>query len=1082
MARIDLEFRRMFRKLLRWKFGPIQIIKHFVIVLSLALLFQVRNVGFSTARAVPDALPVWTGEEYVKLLRTWSNEDRTWYVVSQLALDFVFPIAYGILFLSVFRILLKLAKRKSEHPGDSETSSSPRVHRAKRHFRKTVFTMILVTVITDFVENAMAIAVIQILELSWAQVLAWIGIVASIMKWTSVTVLLIMMLALLLVPLYRFVRSLRNNGRRTLRRVFQLARSFLAHLVELRFPLLFLALLLVWGIAAIRLPGIHSIAANVLLTNSTYTFYPLALLNGIAIIFLVGVLRALHHRFRTSRDASTDQNQIRTSERVSTDHEASLRYHTGGWRFLDYMIVIAVGSLTPMSSAIFSYHEGMFGREHSIAFFMVQKAFLTIAGLFSAIVVMFSCGFLMNLIWATPREDLNFFPGESLPIRKRTLKTEHLPHDLRYFHHEMTFFSMLLLVGFIALPFFENSISQWLSIPFAVVHLLLLTGLIASFAAFWLDGTRIPITFLFIVLVLVARFFGANHYLLPTMKPSAGKTNAVAVDTDVLESSQLDDGLASGLELLKSTWDFREREDQQIEIQHIERTRQLAKAAIGARMQASSNKTGTAIVVTCPGGGIHAAAWSSLVLEKLDQAFCDFSDSVCVISGVSGGSVGSMFFSAARYDDPLRPISQKLDNGTWKLAAESSLDSVARGVVFHDLPSLIFPFLRGQDRGLRLESALQSRLKLSNRQPTLNNWGQLALEGKMPVVVFNATDAVSGRRILFGSLPSPSRETLIRRIGKPIEHRELIPSTSDMHVATAARASASFPFVSPFTQPDQPTLLGKTVAIGDGGYIDNEGVVTAIDWIDLIRSVALDKTMVDEQKQPRIRRILLIRIQPSPDIAPKVSPPSNNLFASMRWLSGPIEALVSMRSSSQVERGQIEIDLAQFREKYAVSSLISSSFPSSPAPQELWRYVTTNQQAKKGNFTQPPRTSYDLQTQIYQRSQMLQESILGKGIPSVSPTEGPQESEDVVIADDGVPKSFEAPEVIEASDEEDTEGPTITVVPFTYISAEDNEPPPLNWSLSQRQLDKYEKVWQAITSDQNSTMMPILNGLLRSRK
>ena len=56
-------------------------------------------------------------------------------------------------------------------------------------------------------------------------------------------------------------------------------------------------------------------------------------------------------------------------------------------------------------------------------------------------------------------------------------------------------------------------------------------------------------------------------------------------------------------------------------------------------------------MVTAAGGGIQAAAWTAQVLTGLDEIYGkEFSDSIGVVSSVSGGSVGAMFF-LDRWDD-----------------------------------------------------------------------------------------------------------------------------------------------------------------------------------------------------------------------------------------------------------------------------------------------------------------------------------------------------------------------------------------------------------------------------------------------
>src|SRR5262249_27402625 len=71
----------------------------------------------------------------------------------------------------------------------------------------------------------------------------------------------------------------------------------------------------------------------------------------------------------------------------------------------------------------------------------------------------------------------------------------------------------------------------------------------------------------------------------------------------------------------------------------------------------------------------------------------------------------------------------------------------------------------------------------------------------------------------------------------------------DLRAATAARLSASFPYVSPAARShlgDPDSALAHVV---DGGYYDNYGVTSLVEWLDY----ALGKGLLDE--------VLVIQIQ-----------------------------------------------------------------------------------------------------------------------------------------------------------------------------------------------------------------------------
>jgi hypothetical protein len=87
----------------------------------------------------------------------------------------------------------------------------------------------------------------------------------------------------------------------------------------------------------------------------------------------------------------------------------------------------------------------------------------------------------------------------------------------------------------------------------------------------------------------------------------------------------------------------------------------------GRKIPPDGQGTRTLVVVDASGGGIQAAAWTAQVLVGLHEVYGDaFSRSVGLISSVSGGSVGSMFYLANRTElsnnfDPKRESVLKPD-------------------------------------------------------------------------------------------------------------------------------------------------------------------------------------------------------------------------------------------------------------------------------------------------------------------------------------------------------------------------------------------------------------------------------------
>jgi hypothetical protein len=325
----------------------------------------------------------------------------------------------------------------------------------------------------------------------------------------------------------------------------------------------------------------------------------------------------------------------------------------------------------------------------------------------------------------------------------------------------------------------------------------------------------------------------------------------------------------------------------------------------------------TLVIVTAPGGGIHAAAWTAQVLTGLHYRYGDeYARSLCLISAVSGGSVGTMYY-AANFNvlqDPAK-AGNLLANceAIVERAGGSGLEAVGWGLVFRDLPAALSIVEIAGDRGTTLDECWQARLLLPDQNgPSrllLGDWREPTLHGRMPIVVFNSTEVESGRRVLFSPVFSERRESLkgVPDVeAAPVEFTRTYPD-QDVQIATAARLSATFPYVSPAATPKHLVQMGHLV---DGGYADNEGIETAVDWI----SKLIDQIAKKNADVSPFDRVLILRIrhqipadpldEPDPDGEKKRHAREGFQFAAF----GPLKAVLTVRGASQVERGQVEVD------------------------------------------------------------------------------------------------------------------------------------------------------------------------------
>ncbi|HZY84836.1 MAG TPA: hypothetical protein VFE78_08390 [Gemmataceae bacterium] len=349
----------------------------------------------------------------------------------------------------------------------------------------------------------------------------------------------------------------------------------------------------------------------------------------------------------------------------------------------------------------------------------------------------------------------------------------------------------------------------------------------------------------------------------------------------------------------------------------------------------------TLVAVAASGGGIQAAAWTARALVGLHQRYGEaFTGSIRLLSAVSGGSVGAMYCldawpppaapGPAGEWAPPPPDAVPPDDSVCGRAMASSLEATAWGLVFPDLLRVVAPFLvdRTDDRGTRIEQAWRAGLRRPDIR--LTDWADAVLRGEMPVPVFNATVVETGQRFLASPVlgpPSPGPAA-----AQPRQLLELYPGAAPL-VSTAVRLSATFPFVSPICRPEwsgkEPWPQSASYHFADGGYVDNEGMVTLIQWLTAL----LDPAYLAERP---FDRILLVRLMPFPSAAPLPAGLGRGWVYST---VGPLLAVQNVRTASQQERNDLAVGLFTAAARQGVevrSAELRFELPSALTPPLSW--------------------------------------------------------------------------------------------------------------------------------------------------
>jgi hypothetical protein len=293
-------------------------------------------------------------------------------------------------------------------------------------------------------------------------------------------------------------------------------------------------------------------------------------------------------------------------------------------------------------------------------------------------------------------------------------------------------------------------------------------------------------------------------------------------------------------------------------------------------------------VVAAQGGGIYAAYHSSLSLARLYDACPEFANHVFILSGVSGGSLGSAVFAelvrsvpeslqnkpgvASEGCNP-RPGAPKLEDKVKAFFTADFLSPVVDSALVFDIPSLIVPWLRfGLDRAYALEYAFEDAWKragVDGRDKygmTANFYGRWKPDSPAPALFLSTTGVNYGIPVLVSQIAwaqvprlrlRPAGQggngdeltELLRRMRAQDERSRdtaianILDFRPDLQVttSTAIALSARFPYVTPpanIRRNDRiktPIALYekiKVLELLDGAYFDNSGGWVAIDILE----------------------------------------------------------------------------------------------------------------------------------------------------------------------------------------------------------------------------------------------------------
>ncbi|MBI3247057.1 MAG: patatin-like phospholipase family protein [Deltaproteobacteria bacterium] len=321
-----------------------------------------------------------------------------------------------------------------------------------------------------------------------------------------------------------------------------------------------------------------------------------------------------------------------------------------------------------------------------------------------------------------------------------------------------------------------------------------------------------------------------------------------------------------------------------------------AQEALTPLQTATAGKSENLVIIASAGGGILAAGWTTLALKMLICQRPALLKEIRLLSTVSGGSVG-----AAYYLDALKAKAQPADSlpsqgcaeepDQWleeihQKSIQSSLGATAYGFAFPDFwrittgGGVLWPFhdlSTWEDRGSLLEKdwARIAAGYLENRNggvflkaDKVENYTQYAIgslkakigKGLLPDFIFNATDMESGMRVMITPTTFDSQKGHAETLTELLSAQDATAG-EQISLWTAARLSATFPWVSPAarTRFDNPVVSADRRPehhLIDGGYHDNFGVVSALEWLHTVLQQGI-------LLQPNVRQLDIPYVYPA---------------------------------------------------------------------------------------------------------------------------------------------------------------------------------------------------------------------------
>lgn len=313
-------------------------------------------------------------------------------------------------------------------------------------------------------------------------------------------------------------------------------------------------------------------------------------------------------------------------------------------------------------------------------------------------------------------------------------------------------------------------------------------------------------------------------------------------------------------------------------------------------LQKDTARTFPVYIVLSNGGASRAGRWTSSVLGHLqDTSFQlnphdSFKDHLLCIAGASGGSVGNAaFYSLLRSSHE-----GSISGGSFRHHAEvffegDFLTFTLGRLLGPDIFRHLIPFnIPVDNRADALERVIESGSAdtLLNHAFAASIRDVIDTTGVLPILFVNTTQVDNGMPGVISTVRLPERSQR-QDVLALVDSMGVNFGTGDIRLSTAAVLSSRFPYVSPAGKVFDRYYV-------DGGYFDNSGAGTVLDFIQELNQFLSDSAHADVIKMRDRFTFHIVHITNS-EI---VHSPSSDIHPLTNDLLAPILTLAGMQGSS----------------------------------------------------------------------------------------------------------------------------------------------------------------------------------------